>query len=123
YQGLGGGLGELRSTTRTSTTPPTYPRRLARCAAPVAEANAILLVTPEHNGSTPGGLKNAIDWLSSPDFSCGLAVSGGGGAGRLVGLLVAGGHRKIARSRCGGAGFPRAGGSFVSSGHRGRGVR
>jgi len=24
------------------------------------------LVTPEHNGSTPGGLKNAIDWLSSP---------------------------------------------------------
>src|SRR6476620_12727647 len=30
----------------------------------------------------------------SPDFSCGLAVSGGGGAGRLVGLLVAGGYGK-----------------------------
>jgi hypothetical protein len=31
---------------------------------------------------------------ASPDFSCGLAVSGGGGAGRLVGLLVAGGYGK-----------------------------
>src|SRR6478752_3291893 len=30
----------------------------------------------------------------NPDFSCGLAVSGGGGAGRLVGLLVAGGYGK-----------------------------
>ncbi|HWY01866.1 MAG TPA: hypothetical protein VNY55_18900, partial [Mycobacterium sp.] len=30
----------------------------------------------------------------NPDFSCGLAGSGGGGAGRLVGLLVAGGYGK-----------------------------
>jgi hypothetical protein len=39
------------------------------------------------------GLGDTIAF-TSPDFSCGLAVSGGGGAGRLVGLLVAGGYGK-----------------------------
>ncbi|HKD94436.1 MAG TPA: NAD(P)H-dependent oxidoreductase [Gaiellaceae bacterium] len=31
-----------------------------------AAADAILLATPEYNGSVPGGLKNAIDWASRP---------------------------------------------------------
>jgi NAD(P)H-dependent FMN reductase len=31
-----------------------------------AEADAALVVTPEYNGSIPGALKNAIDWLSRP---------------------------------------------------------
>ena len=30
------------------------------------EADALLLVTPEHNGTMPASLKNAIDWLSRP---------------------------------------------------------
>ncbi len=32
----------------------------------IADADAILFITPEYNRSIPGGLKNAIDWASRP---------------------------------------------------------
>jgi NAD(P)H-dependent FMN reductase len=32
----------------------------------VADHDAVLLVTPEYNGSLPSSLKNAIDWASRP---------------------------------------------------------
>ena len=40
------------------------PVRALRAVA--ADADAVLVVTPEYNGSIPGVLKNAIDWLSRP---------------------------------------------------------
>ena len=32
----------------------------------ILDADAVLFVTPEYNGSIPGALKNAIDWASRP---------------------------------------------------------
>jgi chromate reductase, NAD(P)H dehydrogenase (quinone) len=32
----------------------------------IAAADAVLIATPEHNGSIPGALKNAVDWASRP---------------------------------------------------------
>lgn len=40
------------------------PEVVTAYAAAVAEVDAVLFVTPEYNWSIPGGLKNAIDWLS-----------------------------------------------------------
>ena len=58
------------------------PAPVVALRAAAAEADAVLVVTPEYNGSIPGVLKNAIDWLSRP-FGNGalkgkpLAVIGG----------------------------------------------
>jgi chromate reductase len=42
------------------------PEPVAELRAAVAEADALLLATPEYNRGTSGVLKNAIDWLSRP---------------------------------------------------------
>jgi NAD(P)H-dependent FMN reductase len=39
----------------------------------VGAADAVLVVTPEHNGTMPANLKNAIDWSSRP-FGTGAIV-------------------------------------------------
>jgi chromate reductase len=41
------------------------PTAVAQLRARIEEADALLFVTPEYNGSIPGVLKNAIDWASA----------------------------------------------------------
>lgn len=43
-----------------------FPAAARAFKAALAEAEAVLFVTPEYNRSIPGGLKNAIDWASRP---------------------------------------------------------
>jgi chromate reductase len=42
---------------------PVAVQRLKRA---LREADAVLVATPEYNHSIPGGLKNALDWVSRP---------------------------------------------------------
>lgn len=46
---------------------------VAALRAAVAEADALLVVTPEYNGAMSGVLKNAIDWASRPRGAASLA--------------------------------------------------
>ena len=42
------------------------PAGAARFRAALAEADGVLIATPEYNSSIPGQLKNALDWASRP---------------------------------------------------------
>jgi NAD(P)H-dependent FMN reductase len=67
----------------------------------VQGADALLLVTPEYNGSIPASLKNAIDWISRP-YGAGT-ISGkplaviGVSHGRFGGVWAHEDARKVAR--------------------------
>lgn len=43
-----------------------FPEPVAHLQAAVAGADGVIFVTPEYNGSPPGVLANALDWLSRP---------------------------------------------------------
>ena len=59
------GLGDLPFYNEDLDTEDA-PAAVAALRAVAADADATLVVTPEYNGSIPGVLKNAIDWLSRP---------------------------------------------------------
>jgi chromate reductase, NAD(P)H dehydrogenase (quinone) len=42
------------------------PPAVQRLRAAIADADAVLIATPEYNQSIPGALKNALDWASRP---------------------------------------------------------
>lgn len=55
-----------------------WPPAVEAFAEVVRRSDGLLIVTPEYNGSVPGQLKNALDWVSRPD-----------GSAPLLGALVA----------------------------------
>jgi chromate reductase, NAD(P)H dehydrogenase (quinone) len=44
----------------------TEPERVIQLKDAIARADAVVFAVPEYNYSIPGGLKNALDWISSP---------------------------------------------------------
>ena len=63
-----------------------YPNSVRRFRNQIADADALLIATPEYNNSLPGVLKNALDWASrgGPDAPLnGKPAAMMGAAGRL----------------------------------------
>ena len=58
-------LAELPPYSEDADVEPA-PAAVARLRRQIAEADALLVATPEYNASIPGVLKNAIDWASRP---------------------------------------------------------
>ena len=59
------GLEEVPPFNEDRETRPAHPA-VAEMRALVEGSGALLIVTPEYNGSLPGVLKNALDWASRP---------------------------------------------------------
>ena len=59
------GLRELPPYDADLDTDPADPA-VARLRQQIADADGVLIATPEFNGSVPGVLKNALDWASRP---------------------------------------------------------
>jgi chromate reductase len=61
FDGLGA-IPPYSEDAERDRTPPA----VAALKDAIAEADAVLVATPEYNGSIPGQLKNALDWVSRP---------------------------------------------------------
>jgi chromate reductase, NAD(P)H dehydrogenase (quinone) len=60
------GLKEIPPYDADDDVPGERPPAVERFKAALAEADGILISTPEYNSSIPGVLKNALDWASRP---------------------------------------------------------
>jgi chromate reductase len=60
------GLKEIPPYDADDDVPGEQPAAVERFKAALAEADGILISTPEYNSSIPGVLKNALDWASRP---------------------------------------------------------
>ncbi len=58
-------LGDLPPYNADDDVEPAHPA-VARLREEIAAADAVLIATPEYNGSIPGVLKNGLDWASRP---------------------------------------------------------
>ena len=59
------GLGTVPAYDEDADVEPA-PGAVERLRSQIADADALLIATPEYNASVPGVLKNAIDWASRP---------------------------------------------------------
>jgi chromate reductase len=59
------GLGDVPPYDEDADAEPPH-GAVARLRSAIADADAILIATPEYNASIPGQLKNALDWASRP---------------------------------------------------------
>ena len=60
------GLKEIPPYDADDDVPGERPLAVERLKAALADADAVLISTPEYNSSIPGVLKNALDWASRP---------------------------------------------------------
>ena len=60
------GLAEIPFYNEDIDVEGSVPAKAAEFRAAVTAADAVLVLTPEHNGTIPAVLKNAIDWSSRP---------------------------------------------------------
>ncbi len=65
------------------------PEAVERLKAAIADADAVLVATPEYNGSMPGVLKNALDWVSRPLVSSPLREKPAAVVGASTGMFGA----------------------------------
>ncbi|MFD0485316.1 NAD(P)H-dependent oxidoreductase [Kineococcus sp. GCM10028916] len=60
------GLGDLPFYNEDIDVEGSVPQTVTDFRAAITATDAVLVVTPEHNGTVPSVLKNAIDWASRP---------------------------------------------------------
>jgi len=60
------GLKDIPPYDADDDIPGDHPEAVDRFKEALADADAILISTPEYNSSIPGVLKNGIDWVSRP---------------------------------------------------------
>jgi chromate reductase len=65
------------------------PAAVAELGQAIADADALLIATPEYNASIPGTLKNALDWVSRPIASTPLKRKPAAVIGASTGLFGA----------------------------------
>lgn len=59
------GLEDIPHYSEDADVEPAHPA-VSRLRAALGAAAAVLIATPEYNGSLPGALKDALDWASRP---------------------------------------------------------
>lgn len=93
------GLKDVPPYDADDDLPGDQPLAVGRLKAALAEADAVLVATPEYNHSIPGVLKNALDWVSRPLAESPLrgkpAVVLSAGTGIFGGVWAAAETRKV----------------------------